>query len=312
MIQTRALTKSFDGFYALTDAGLNVPKGSIYGLVGPNGAGKTTIIHHIAGVMRPDSGDIWVDGQTVDENNEIKKRILLIPDDPYAFPSASILDMRKFLSDVYPRFDDILFEKLREIFPLDLKRPIRKFSRGMRKQAAFWLAICCHPDVLLLDEPVDGLDPVMRRRVWGLLMQDVAERQMTVLISSHNLRELEDVCDHVGIMHHGRLVLERNLSELQGNLTKVQVAFGDDAPPRMSGTGDGGEQTADPLSDAGFSILHHTSQGRLHTYIIRGTQDDTTQKINAVNPLFCDLLPLTLEEIFVYELGGLGYAQILL
>jgi ABC-2 type transport system ATP-binding protein len=294
MIETVAVTKTFEGFVALNDAALCVPKGSIYGLVGPNGAGKTTIIRHISGVMRPDSGEVLVDGQPVDENNAIKERIFLIPDDPYFFPAANINDMKAFYRNIYPRFDEGLFDKLREVFPLDLKRHIRRFSRGMQKQAAFWLAVCCRPDVLLLDEPVDGLDPVMRRRVWGLIMQDVAERQTTVLISSHNLRELEDVCDHVGIMHQGKIVIERNLSELQGNLTKVQVAFRDN--------------TENPLEGRGFDILHHSSQGRLHTYVVRGGRDDTAQKVNGINPLFCDMLPLTMEEIFVYELGGLDYA----
>jgi ABC-2 type transport system ATP-binding protein len=301
MIQTRALTKSFDGFYALTDAALHAPKGSVYGLVGPNGSGKTTIISHIAGVMRPDSGEVLIGGLPVDENIAVKERLYLIPDDPYFFPAASILDMKHFIMQVYPRFDTVLFDKLREIFPLDLKRPIRRFSRGMQKQAAFWLAVCSRPDVLLLDEPVDGLDPVMRRRVWGLIMQDVAEKGTTVLISSHNLRELEDVCDHVGIMHLGKVILERNLSDLQGNLTKVQAAFGDSASPAEN-----------PLADSGLDILHHTAQGRLHTYIIRGASHETSQRIGGYNPILFDILPLTLEEIFVYELGGLDYAEILL
>ena len=298
MIQTTALTKSFDGLFALKEANLFAPKGSVYGLVGPNGAGKTTIIRHIAGVMRPDSGETLVDGRPVDENNAIKARIFLIPDDPYFFPSANILDMKRFYKNIYPEFDNALFEKLREVFPLDTKRQIRRFSRGMRKQAAFWLAICCRCDVLLLDEPVDGLDPVMRRRVWSLIMQDVAERQATVLISSHNLRELEDVCDHVGIMHEGRMVLERNLSELQGNLTKMQVAFA--------------TEEENPLAGSAVEILHHAPQGRMHTYIVRGTREDVMGKVNAANALFCDLLPLSLEEIFIYELGGLDYAQVLL
>jgi ABC-2 type transport system ATP-binding protein len=294
VIQTTALCKTFDGFHALADANINVPKGSVYGLVGPNGAGKTTIIRHISGTMRPDSGTVLIDGQPVDENNAVKERVFLIPDDPYFFPAANISDMKAFYKNIYTRFDEGLFLKLREVFPLDLKRQIRKFSRGMQKQAAFWLAVCCRPDVLLLDEPVDGLDPVMRRRVWGVIMEGVAERQTTVLISSHNLRELEDVCDHVGIMHHGKIVIERNLSELQGNLTKVQVAFADNSERSLEGIG--------------LEILHQSSQGRLHTYVLRGNPNDVTQKVNDANPLFCDMLPLTMEEIFVYELGGLDYA----
>jgi ABC-2 type transport system ATP-binding protein len=298
MIRTVALTKTFEGFYALTEATLHAPKGSVYGLVGPNGAGKTTIISHMAGAMRQDCGEVLIDGQPVYENNAVKTRVFLIPDDPYFFPGANIKDMKRFYKGVYPSFDDALFEKLADVFPLDRKRSLRRFSRGMRKQAAFWLAICCRPDVLLLDEPVDGLDPVMRRRVWSLIMQDVADRQTTVLISSHNLRELEDVCDHVGIMHQGKVILERNLSELQGNLTKMQVAFA--------------TEETNPLEGLPIDILHHTPQGRMHTYIVRGPQEETSRKVNDANALFCDLLPLSLEEIFIYELGGLDYAQVLL
>lgn len=300
MIQTHELIKTFDGFFALNGASLHAPKGSIYGLVGPNGAGKTTIIRHIAGVMRPDRGEVSIDGQPVDENDAIKARMFHIPDDLWFFPSANILEMKRFYKQTYPLFDDALFEKLREVFPLNVKQHIRRFSRGMQKQAAFWLGICCRPDVLLLDEPVDGLDPVMRRRVWSLVMQDVADREATVLISSHNLRELEDVCDHVGIMHQGKVILERNLSELQGNLTKLQIAFANS------------EAGTSPLSEQVFDILHHSSQGRLHTYILRGKQDEISQKVETMNPLLYDLLPLSLEEIFIYELGGLDYAEIIL
>ena len=200
MLEMKNVTKCFDGFKALDDLTLTVPKGAVYGLVGPNGAGKSTAIRHLTGVYRPDSGSITMEGRPIYENPEVKARIGYIPDDIFYFPSASMEEMRKFYKGIYKNFDDELYKKLLEVFQLPQKGAIRRFSKGMQKQAAFHLAVCCKPDVLILDEPVDGLDPVMRRQVWSLLLSDVAQRETTVLVSSHNLRELEDVCDHVGIM----------------------------------------------------------------------------------------------------------------
>ena len=176
---------------------------------------------------------------------------------------------------------------------MDEKRAIRRLSKGMQKQAAFWLALCCRPDILLLDEPVDGLDPVMRRQVWSLLMGDVAERGTTVVVSSHNLRELEDVCDHVGILSHGRVALERSLSELQGGIVKLQIAFPTAEPPAVP---------------EDIRVLHHTNVGRIHTYIVRGSTEDILNRFAVFEPLFQEALPLTLEEIFIYEMGGEDYA----
>jgi ABC-2 type transport system ATP-binding protein len=261
------------------------------GLVGPNGAGKTTVIRHIAGIYRQDSGRVLVDGSPVYENPAVKSRIFYIPDEIYYFLQASIKDMMKFYRGIFPRFDQQRFEKLREVFELDENRPMRRLSRGMQKQAAFWLAISCRPDVLILDEPVDGLDPVMRRQVWSLVMADVAEHGTTVLVSSHNLRELEDVCDHVGIMNKGKLLLERSLSALQDNLVKVQLAMPDGA-----------------ALPADLEILHKSSSGRLQTIIVRGNAEEVTNRLAAAAPLFMDVLPLSLEEIFIYELGGADYA----
>ena len=257
---------------------------------GPNGL-KTTIIRHITGIYRQDSGQVLVDGSPVYENPAVKSRIAYIPDDIYYFLQASIRDMMKFYKGMFPRFDQGRFEKLREVFELDENRPMRRLSRGMQKQAAFWLAVSCRPDVLILDEPVDGLDPVMRRQVWSLVMADVAEHGTTVLVSSHNLRELEDVCDHVGIMNGGKLLLERSLSALQDNIVKVQLAMPDGA----SLPGD-------------LQILHKSNTGRLQTLIVRGRAEDVTNRLAAVSPLFMDIIPLSLEEIFIYELGGANYA----
>ena len=292
MIKVENVVKTFDGFRALDGLNLNVPKGGIYGLVGPNGSGKSTVIRHITGIYRQDSGIVTVDGQPVYENTDLKRRIAYISDDVYAFLSANIRDMRDFYRGIYPQFDMARFEALREAFPLDEKKAIRHLSKGMQKQAAFWLAMCCRPDYLILDEPVDGLDPVMRRRVWSILMGDVADHGTTVLVSSHNLRELEDVCDHVGIIDHGKVLIERSLSELQDNIVKLQVAF----KPEQS------------IELSGLNILHSQVTGRVHTLIVRGSQAEINARMAAIDPIFFDLLPLTLEEIFIYELGGADYA----
>ncbi len=294
MMEAKSVTKSFDGFVALNDLTMTVPKGSIYGLVGPNGAGKSTILRHLCGVYRPDAGEITVEGQPVYENPAIKERMVVIPDEVYYYGSSSVRDMMKFYRGIYPTFSMERFEKLAPAFPeVDPKRPIRRMSKGMQKQAAFWLAMSCCPDYLLLDEPVDGLDPVMRRQVWSLLMGDVAERGTTVLVSSHNLRELEDVCDHVGILSRGRVVIERSLSQLQGNTVKLQVAFPDGVQPGLP---------------QGLEVLHQSQLGRVYTYIVRGSADAVRQRVEEVRPLFAEALPLSLEEIFIYEMGGDDYA----
>ena len=287
MIETIKLVKTFDGFKALDELDIKVPKGSVYGLVGPNGAGKSTVIRHLAGIYRQDSGHVLIDGQPVYENNDIKGRIAYIPDEISYYPQAGIEDMKNFYKRIYPNFSTERFEKLRSSFELDPKRPMRKLSKGMQKQAAFWLALSKSPDIIILDEPVDGLDPVMRRQVWSLILSEVAENGTTVLVSSHNLRELEDVCDHVGIMNHGRMLTERSLSELQDNIVKIQLALAD-----------GGKLPA------GLEILHESRTGRLQQLILRGTAEELTACIAAADPLFMDVVPLTLEEIFIYELGG--------
>ncbi len=294
MIKVNNVTKTFDGFRALDGLTMTVEQGSIYGLVGPNGAGKSTILRHIMGVYRPDSGSILVDGQPVFENPAVKAKIAVIPDDLYYFPSASTRDMARFYRGMYPAFDGKRYEALREAFPdVDDKQPIRRLSKGMQKQSAFWLALCCQPQVLVLDEPVDGLDPVMRRQVWSLLMGDVAQRGTTVLVSSHNLRELEDVCDHVGILSHGKVLLERSLTDLQDNVVKLQVAFPEPELPQLPGD---------------LNVLHTTQIGRVFTYIVRGNPADIKTRMAVYQPLLMEALPLSLEEIFIYELGGEDYA----
>ena len=280
------VTKTFGDFKALDGLTLTVPKGAVYGLVGPNGAGKSTAIRHITGVYRQDSGSITLDGQTVYENPAVKQTIGYIPDDIFYFSSATLEDMRKFYRGLYPKFDDDLFRRLKAVFQLPQKTPIRRYSKGMQKQAAFYLTLCCRPEVLVLDEPVDGLDPVMRRQVMSLILSDVAEHGTTVLISSHNLRELEDVCDHVGIMDHGKMLLEKSLADMQGATHKLQIVG---EPPE------------------GLEILHESCSGRLKTLIVRGQAWEIKAKAEAAKPAYFDVLPLSLEEIFIYELGGVNY-----
>ena len=293
MISVEHVYKSFDGFAALKDTTLQVKKGAIYGLVGPNGAGKSTLIRHLTGIYRQDEGIITIDGEKVYENAALKDKIAYIPDDLFYFSNASTMTMKRFYKGIYKNFDEELFEKLAEAFPsIDRKRNIRRLSKGMQKQVAFWLAISCRPDVMILDEPVDGLDPVMRRQIWSIIMSDVAEYGVTVLVSSHNLRELEDVCDHVGIMDHGKVILERSLDELQSSVCKIQVAFAEE----------------NPLLPKDLYVMNHTTAGRVHTLIVKEHPDVAREKLKSLQPLLLDVLPLTLEEIFIYELGGKDYA----
>ena len=287
MIQMQNVTKTFGAFTALDGLTLTVPKGAVYGLVGPNGAGKSTAIRHMTGVYRPDRGSVTGDGEGSYEHTAVKGRLGDIPDDIFYFSTSDLEDMKRFYRGLYPKFDEKLFEKLKEVFQLPDKTPIRRYSKGMQKQAAFHLALCTRPEVLILDEPVDGLDPVMRRQVMSLILSDVAEHGTTVLISSHNLRELEDVCDHVGIMDKGKMLMEKSLADMQGATHKLQLV---------------GEVPY------GLDILNESSSGRLKTLIVRGDPREVSAKVAATNPAYFDILPLSLEEIFIYELGGVNYA----
>lgn len=291
MIELKNVTKRFGDFAALDGLNLTVPRGAVYGLVGPNGAGKSTALRHITGVYRQDEGEVLVDGCPVWEAPETKARVVSIPDDWYYFMPATLRDMMKYYAGFYPKFNLPRYEKLHEVFALDERQPLRRMSKGMQKQAAFWLAMSCMPEYLVLDEPVDGLDPVMRRQVWSLILQDVAERGTTVLVSSHNLRELEDVCDHVGIMNHGKILLERSLSELQENTVKMQIVF-----------------RGEPTLPDDLPVLHQSNLGRVHTVILRGSAAQIEQRLAALEPVYMESVPLTLEEIFIYELGGADYA----
>ncbi len=293
MIKVRQLTKTFDGFRALNGLDLNVRHGSIYGLVGVNGSGKTTLIKHLTGVYRQDSGEVTIDGTPVYDNVGIKKRVGFIPDELYFFQGYNITQQAAFYRNIYPHWNGERFTSLVSLFGLDKKRPLAKFSKGMQKQAAFALVMAASPDVLILDEPIDGLDPLVRKNVLQAIVDDVAERDMTVLVSSHNLKEMEGICDSIGIVNGGRMIIERDLDDLKSDVHKIQVAFAADSH----------EATAtNPF--APLTVLSRETRGSVHMLVVRGRADDINAHICALNPVLYDILPLTLEEIFIYEANG--------
>ena len=290
MIKTVDITKSYGTFKALDQINIHVKKGSVYGMVGPNGAGKMTLLKIMTGVFRQNQGQIFIDGQVVEDHISLKQRISFIPDELYYFPMATIKDMADFYDEMFEVFDRDRFVRIQGLLKIPIQKKISQLSKGMKKQVAFWLAICTKPDVMILDEPVDGLDPVMRRQIWSLLLQDVSERNMTVVVSSHNLRELEDVCDYVGILHEGKLLLERDLDEMKSDIHKIQVAFEDS-----------------DVSLKSLNPLKEMQVGSVHTIIVRGLRDEIEKSLSPMKPVLVDFIPLTLEEIFIYEIGGEGY-----
>lgn len=289
MIEVKGVTKTFDGFKALDNVSIHVKKNSVYGLMGPNGAGKTTLLLNIVDTYIPDSGEILINGLDVRDNPEAKKHTVFIPDEVFYFTNSTPLSLMDYYGGIYDNFDYDLFFKLRELFTeINLRKPIRKMSKGMKKQVAFWLSICCRPEVLILDEPVDGLDPVMRHNIWQLLLNRIALDGMTVLVSSHNLRELEDVCDHIGIMNHGKIVLEESLETLQKNIFKIQTAFADGFP----------------IPDGEINVLSKKESGKITEIIASGDLEKTLETIRKYDPLILEPVPMTLEEIFIHEIGG--------
>lgn len=292
MIQVKNVTKYFDDFKVLDDFSLNVRKGTIYGLVGPNGAGKTTIINHINGVLKPLEGEITINGTPVYENVNVKQRVLSIADDWFYYSTYTIKQMAHFYADIYPHFNFKRYEAIKEIFKIDEKRQIRKLSKGMKKQVAFWLVLSAMPQVLILDEPLDGLDPVMRKQVLNLVIADVADREMTVLVSSHNLRELEDICDWVGIIHQGRMIIEKPLDDIKGSVHKYQMVLDESVAKKL---------------EENENVLHISKTGSVYSVIMRGDAEATHENLKVLSPALCERISLTLEEVFIYELGGLGY-----
>ncbi len=292
MIETINVNKYFADLAALKEVTLSVNKGSIYGLVGANGAGKTTLLKLLAGIYKQDSGTITIDSSPVFENTEVKSKTVFIPDHLYYFGNYTIQDMSDFYSRVYPTWNQERFANLQEVFNMEVTRPIKTLSKGMQRQVSFWLGFAMMPEVMILDEPLDGLDPVMRQRVKNRIVQDVADREMTVIISSHNLYELEDVSDHIGILHQGKMLIERDLDDLKADFHKIQVAFS-------------AETTDDFYTD--IRPLFREQRGSVHIMIMRGDRQEIISRIKAHRPAILDILPLTLEEIFIHEMGDSGY-----
>ena len=291
-ISVKGLSKQFDKIQALNQVTTTIQKGSIFGLIGSNGAGKSTFLRLLAGIYRPDTGQIVIDGQPIYENEALKQKIFYISDDQFYFSNSNMEEMANYFAAMYQRFSYEKFRELTGLFRLDSKRKLNTFSKGMQKQAHIILALSCQPDYLFCDETFDGLDPVMRQAVKRLLADAVVEHQMTPIIASHNLRELEDICDHIGLLHQGGVIFERELDHLQSNIHKVQCAF----------TNPKGREDF-----TGLDIVTIEQRGSLSILVVRGSADETDERIKAMQPLYCELLPLTLEEIFITEMEVLGY-----
>lgn len=292
MIQTNNLTKTFDKFTAVDNISCNIPDGCIYGMVGSNGAGKSTFLRLITGVYKPDNGTILFDGEPIYDNPQTKSRISYVPDDLFFLQNSNIHKMAEFYKNIYPNFDKERCSYLTEAFKLDAKKSINMFSKGMRRQAAIILVLSSKPDYMFFDETFDGLDPVMRNLVKGLICQDVLERKATAIITSHSLRELEDICDQLALLHHGGLVLENDVSDLKTSQFKVQVAYGYDYDESLFNN---------------ISYSHFKKTGSVTTMLVKGDKDETIRSLNALKPILLDVLPLTLEEVFTFEMDSLGY-----
>lgn len=289
MIKIRDLNKFYDGFHVLSDLNMTVPRGSIYGLIGINGAGKTTILQLLSGVLKQDSGLITFNDEEVWENRSLKERIGFIPDELY-FPNGYNLEkVSKLYAGLYPNWDENKFQQLTTSFHLDTKSKIQKFSKGMKRKAAFCLTLPTMPDFLLLDESMDGLDPLMRRLAWKHIIEDVADRNMTVVISSHNIKEMEGICDHIGILSGNCMKFEKEMNSLKGDLYKIQISFGDNP---------------EDTTYSKLNVLHKESRGSVDLLLVKDSKEKIESYISEYNPLICDILPLTLEEVFIYELGG--------
>ena len=293
MIDIRNLTKRFGKITAVTDVSIQIEDHQVFGLVGTNGAGKSTLLRMVSGILRQDAGSIEVSGQPVYDNPQVRQDIFFIPDDPYFFRNGSAEDMKNFYRTVYPDFDPDRFDRLLRDFSLDPRRRIQNYSRGMKKQLAVLCGLCSNARYLLCDETFDGLDPVMRQAVKSIFANDMDERGLTPVISSHNLRELEDICDHVGLLHGGGLLLSRDLASMKLGLQKVQCVFSDQADAEKA------------LS--GLELLNHDIRGRLHTLTIRASREEILSRFDSLDMIFFELLPLTLEEIFISETEVIGY-----
>ncbi len=293
MIELIELVKDFDDIKAVNHVTMSILDGEVFGLVGTNGAGKSTILRIISGVIKPDKGIVCVDNRPVYDNPEVKKNIFYISDDQYFLPNSTPEEMADYYQEIYDNFDKLRFFKLCGGFGLDIKRRISSFSKGMKKQVSILLGICSGTKYLICDETFDGLDPVVRQGVKSLFAAEMADRGLTPIIASHNLRELEDICDHIGLLHKGGVILSEDLSDMKLKMQKVQCVF----------TSEDDEKSA----LEGIDILIHEKRGRLHTITMRGEREDIEAAFKRGNPVFFEVLPLSLEEIFISETEVVGY-----
>ena len=293
MIELKNVDKTLGGVHAVDHVSGTIREGMVFGLIGSNGAGKSTLLRMISGVIRPDDGTVLCDGAPVFENPEAKAQICFLPDTPYFFPNADIRQMRDYYAMIYPAFNRKQFDTLADRFRLDPKRSIHAFSKGMKKQVSILLGLCAGTKYLLCDETFDGLDPVVRQAVKSLIAAEITERDFTPVISSHNLRELEDICDSIGLLHEGRLLLTRDLDDAKNNICKLQCVIPDS------------RREQELISS--LRILKMERTGSLLTLTVRGERTEILKKTQAQEPLFVEALPLTLEEIFISETEVAGY-----
>lgn len=293
MIKTEGLTKVFDTYTALDNVTCSIPKGCICGIVGSNGAGKSTLLRLITGIYKPDKGSVSIDDVVPFDNPDTKANMAYVPDDLYFTPGATINKMRALYKSVYKDFDDERCKELAEKFNLDVNRPLTTFSKGMKRQAATLLALSTKAEYLLFDETFDGFDPIVRNYVKSIICQDVMDRKSTAIITSHSLRELEDVCDKLALLHKGGLILQNDVENLKTSHFKAQLAFNFDYNESLF---------------VGLDYKRYTKSGSVCSMIIKGDVDETKAFLNKLNPVICDILPLTLEEIFAYEMETLEYS----
>lgn len=296
MIELREFTKKFGDFTALERVTFQVEEGSIFGLVGSNGAGKSTLLRGLAGVYAPDGGEVLIDGEAPYENVGLKGRVFFVSDYPYFMTQFSLRDMADFYRRLYPNWQQEEYARLRDLFRLDEKMKLHNMSKGMQRQAAIICALATQPAYLLMDEVFDGLDPVMRQLLKRVVSDQTVERKMTVMIASHNLRELEDFCDHVGLIHKGGVLFERELDELKLGIHKVQAVY----RPALD------SEALEELQEK-LNLVKLETRGSLVSFVARGTEEEIAAVVNGRNTIFFETLPLSLEEVFIMEMEAAGY-----
>ena len=292
MIEFNGITKKFGDFVALDNVDLKIPEGTAFGLLGSNGAGKSTILRVISGIYKQENGTAEIDGDKIYDNPSVKERVFFINDETVQFSKFTLIELKNYYKAFYPKFSEEVFNKLLQKIKLPVDKKIEKFSKGMKRQAVVIIGISCQTDYLFLDEAFDGLDPTMRIIVKNMLVDAMLDRKLTTVISSHNLKEINEICDTVALLHQGKIIFNRELDDVKGNIHKIQIAFEK-------------EYSKEDFSD--FELLHYEKNGSLTYLITKGDIEDIKLKLGVKNRVLCDIIPLSLEEIFIYEMEVLGY-----